>query len=60
MLGGTQGKLEDGFNPSALRKAKIVYYFGLSECNRVNGISGIIFIFLKFQMKFVVIYWNGL
>ena len=24
------------FNPFALRKAKIVYNFGLSECNRVN------------------------
>ena len=24
------------FNPVALRKAKIVYNFGLSECNRVN------------------------
>ena len=23
-------------NPSALRKAKIVYWFGLSECNRVK------------------------
>ena len=23
------------FNPTALRKAKIVYNFGLSECNRV-------------------------
>ena len=24
------------FNPIALRKAKIAYNFGLSECNRVN------------------------
>ena len=24
------------FNPIALRKAKIAYKFGLSECNRVN------------------------
>ena len=24
------------FNPIALRKAKIVYSFGLSECNRVK------------------------
>ena len=24
------------FNPFALRKAKIVYNFGLSECSRVN------------------------
>ena len=26
----------DGFKPTALRKAKIVYNFGLSECNRAN------------------------
>ena len=25
------------FNPTALRKAKIIYNFGFSECNRVNG-----------------------
>ena len=25
------------FNPIALKKAKIVYNFGLSECNRVNS-----------------------
>ena len=25
-------------NPTTLRKAKIVYNFGLSECNRVNHI----------------------
>ena len=25
------------FNPIALRKIKIAYNFGLSECNRVNG-----------------------
>ena len=25
------------FNPIALRKAKIVYNFGLSECSRVNS-----------------------
>ena len=25
------------FNPIALRKAKIVYNFGLSECNRVKN-----------------------
>ena len=24
------------FNPNALRKAKIVYNFGFSECNRVK------------------------
>ena len=27
----------DHLNPVALRKAKIVYNFGLSECNRVNN-----------------------
>ena len=27
------------FNPIALRKAKIAYNFGLSECNRVKDIS---------------------
>ena len=26
---------ENSFNPTALRQAKIVYNFGLSECNRV-------------------------
>ena len=29
------------FNPIALRKAKIIYYFGLSECNRVNQKTGL-------------------
>ena len=28
--------LTPSFNPTALRKAKIVYNFGLSECNRVH------------------------
>ena len=27
---------QDAINPIALRKAKILYSFGLSECNRVN------------------------
>ena len=27
---------DDFINPIALRKAKIVYNFGLSECNRVK------------------------
>ena len=27
----------EGINPIALRKAKIVHNFGLSECNRVKG-----------------------
>ena len=29
------------FNPTALRKAKIVCNFGLSECNRVNILTGL-------------------
>ena len=29
--------VKDIVNPIALRKAKIVYKFGLSECNRVNS-----------------------
>ena len=29
------------FNSVAPRKAKIVYNFGLSECNRVNFLKGI-------------------
>ena len=29
------GKNELGFNPTALRNAKIVYNFGHSECNRL-------------------------
>ena len=32
------------FNPIALRKAKIVYNFGLSECNRVNVIFQSLFL----------------
>ena len=27
-----------GFDPTALRKAKIAYNFGLSECNRVKNL----------------------
>ena len=30
-------KQQNIFNSTALRKTKIVYTFGLSECNRVNG-----------------------
>ena len=29
------------FNPIALRKAKMVYHFGLSECNRVKSNSNL-------------------
>ena len=37
-----------GLNPIALRKAKIAYNFGLSECNRVNrGIINTILILVK-------------
>ena len=31
-----RGKLHLKINPIALRKAKIAYSFGLSECNRVT------------------------
>ena len=35
-------------NPNALRKAKIVHNFGLSECNRVNEfVSQICLIFFE-------------
>ena len=34
------------FNPIALRKAKIVYNFGLSECNRVKA-GNTIYIFIQ-------------
>ena len=35
--------LNMSFNPTALRKAKIAYNFGLSECNRVKyGFGNII------------------
>ena len=40
------------FNPTALRKAKIVYNFGLSECNRVKVIH------TEFSMT--VLFLNGL
>ena len=32
----SHGKKEGKFNPIALRKIKIVYNFGLCECNRVD------------------------
>ena len=36
----------------ALRKAKIVYNFGLSECNRVNSEGYRVEIFRKFAVLF--------
>ena len=30
-------KWESTLNPTTLRKSKIVYNFGLSECNKVEG-----------------------
>ena len=42
-------------NSTALRKAKTVYSFGLSECNRVNGIFlQITVITLKFEQALFV------
>ena len=37
----SQSTLTQAFNPIALRKAKIVYNFGLSECSRVKAIQKI-------------------
>ena len=40
------------FNPIALRKAKIIYNFGLSECNRVRLLrGGGDFFFFSFSAK---------
>ena len=40
------------FNPIALRKAKIVYNFGLSECNRLKVIShSCLYIFLGLYQR---------
>ena len=36
------------FNPIALRKAKIVYNFGLSECKRVNKTAFVVKAFIMF------------
>ena len=36
------------FNPVALRKAKIVYNFGLSECKRVNKPAFVMKAFIMF------------
>ena len=36
---------EPAFNPITLRKAKIVYNFGLFECNRVNS-QIVLFVFI--------------
>ena len=35
------------FNPIAFRKAKIVYNFGLSECNRVKVFASLHKLFIK-------------
>ena len=45
-------KIEQSVNPIALRKTKIVYNFGLSECNRVkdNGCSVQIGIYRRISM----------
>ena len=32
----TESEIKSDLNPTAPRKAKIVYNFGLPECNRVN------------------------
>ena len=35
---GTAMEVKPHLNPTALRKAKIVYNFGLSKCNRVKAV----------------------
>ena len=35
------------FNPIALRKAKIVYNFGLSECHRIKDAASALFLVLE-------------
>ena len=32
----SHGNESEKFNPTALRKTKLVYNFGLSECNRIK------------------------
>ena len=44
-------------NPIALRKAKIVYNFGLSECNRVDQISS--FEAYCTKKKTAIFYWEN-
>ena len=39
MQNGVTIKHSEYIYPTALRKAKILYYFGLSECNRVKSIK---------------------
>ena len=47
-------------NPVALRKAKIIYNFGLSECNRVKRKSNVLskdikIIFLQYFLIFLTV-----
>ena len=42
------------FNPIALKKAKIVYNFGLSECNRVNLAEILISVIQKFILGLII------
>ena len=41
-------------NPIALRKAKIVYNFGLSECNRVKELNHSMIFFVVVALLFYV------
>ena len=47
------------FNPIALRKAKIVCNFGLSECNRINCLQTVWFYFIIFTDHFLL-FFSGL
>ena len=49
------GKSVNSFNPIALRKAKIVYNFGLSECNRVKHQQPSIKIVMYQNMIFIYV-----
>ena len=57
-------KLGSALNPFALRKAKIVYNFGLSECNMVKGYNLLLWEQVLFFLKLKAIlkggnYYNG-
>ena len=41
------------FNPIALRKAKIVHNFGLSECNRIKLYGNTALFFLNFSEGYI-------
>ena len=44
------------FNPTALRKAKIVYNFGLSECNRIKLSKLLVLIIYTGKLKYFIFF----